>query len=41
MLGLQEAERAGVNIADFEIPVVVMLDLDVAEKAYVFSIINS
>ena len=41
VLGLQEAERAGVNIADFEIPVVVMLDLDVAEKAYVFSIINS
>lgn len=39
--GLQEAQQQGFKIAAFEIPVVVMLDLDVAEKAYVFSIINS
>jgi len=39
--GLREAADQGFNISSFEIPVVVMLDLDVAEKAYVFSIINS
>ena len=39
--GLREASERGHDISNFEIPVVVMLDLDVAEKAYVFSIINS
>lgn len=39
--GLQLASDLGTDISTFEIPVVVMLDLDVAEKAYIFSIINS
>lgn len=40
--GLREALTDGAGaLAEFEIPMVVMLDLDVAEKAYVFSIINS
>jgi len=39
--GLREAKQQGFDISAFEVPVVVMLDLDVAEKAYVFSIINS
>ena len=39
--GLSAAKQQGFDISHFEIPVVVMLDLDVAEKAYVFSIINS
>ncbi|CAE6968909.1 hypothetical protein R75471_07312 [Paraburkholderia domus] len=39
--GLREAADLGTDVSEFEIPVVVMLDLDVAEKAYVFSIINS
>lgn len=39
--GLRLAKEQNFDISAFEIPVVVMLDLDVAEKAYVFSIINS
>lgn len=39
--GLLAARAQGEDITRFEIPVVVMLDLDTAEKAYVFSIINS
>lgn len=39
--GLREAAEQGFDISAFEVPVVVMLDLDAAEKAYVFSIINS
>lgn len=39
--GLTSAAMNGYDLSKFEIPVVVMLDLDVAEKAYVFSIINS
>lgn len=39
--GLQRAEEEGTDLSRFELPVVVMLDLGAAEKAYVFSIINS
>lgn len=39
--GLKRAMENGVDLEGFELPVVVMLDLDIAEKAYVFSIINS
>lgn len=39
--GLRLAEENGVDIQSFELPVVVMMDLEVAEKAYIFSIINS
>lgn len=39
--GLRVAKSKGVDISNFDLPVVVMLDLDLAEKAYVFSIINS
>jgi len=39
--GLRLAKSEGVDISSFELPVVVMLDLELAEKAYVFSIINS
>lgn len=41
MRGLQRANDEGTDLSAFELPVVVMLDLDPAEKAYVFSIINS
>lgn len=39
--GLRLAKSEDVDISSFELPVVVMLDLELAEKAYVFSIINS
>jgi DGQHR domain-containing protein len=39
--GLQQADDNGSDLSGFELPVVVMLDLNPAEKAYVFSIINS
>ena len=39
--GLKKAKDDGYDISAFELPVVVMLDLELAEKAYVFSIINS
>ena len=39
--GLKQAKSKGVDISEFGLPVVVMLDLLPAEKAYVFSIINS
>jgi len=39
--GLRLAKTQGIDISGFELPVVVMLDLELAEKAYVFSIINS
>jgi DGQHR domain-containing protein len=39
--GLLLAGMNGQDLSNFDIPVVVMLDMDVAEKAYVFSIINS
>ena len=39
--GLRQARAAGIDISEFGLPVVVMLDLELAEKAYVFSIINS
>jgi DGQHR domain-containing protein len=43
LLGLKRAiEKDGVErLADFELPVVFMLDLDQGDKAYIFSIINS
>lgn len=39
--GLKQAKLNGIDITEFGLPVVVMLDLLPAEKAYVFSIINS
>lgn len=39
--GLKHAKSNGTDISEFGLPVVVMLDLLPAEKAYVFSIINS
>jgi DGQHR domain-containing protein len=39
--GLKQAQSLGTDISNFQLPVVVMLDLELAEKAYVFSIINS
>ena len=39
--GLKQAKLNGIDISEFGLPVVVMLDLLPAEKAYVFSIINS
>jgi DGQHR domain-containing protein len=39
--GLKLAMARGIDISNFGLPVVVMLDLLPAEKAYVFSIINS
>lgn len=39
--GLQRAAEEGTDLSSFDLPLVVMLDLDAAEKAYVFSIINS
>ncbi len=39
--GLRMAMEHGTDLSQFFLPVVVMVDLDLAEKAYVFSIINS